>query len=77
MQFWTRNTEADFYCEECSKFYCSKCVEYHNYLYKKHAILDKKNISQWPETNVRQQEQCQEHKKEKLKRKDSVRITVS
>ncbi|KAH3720353.1 hypothetical protein DPMN_063250 [Dreissena polymorpha] len=58
--------EADFYCEECSKFYCSKCVEYHNYLYKKHAILDKKNISQWPVTDVSQLEQCQEHKKEKL-----------
>ncbi|KAH3720734.1 hypothetical protein DPMN_063638 [Dreissena polymorpha] len=61
-----RNTEADFYCEECSKFYCSKCVEHHNYLYKKHAILDKKNISQWPETDESGQEICQEHKKEKL-----------
>ncbi|KAH3720753.1 hypothetical protein DPMN_063656 [Dreissena polymorpha] len=61
-----RNTEADFYCEECSKFYCSKCVKHHNYLYKKHAILDKKNISQWPETDVSEQEICQEHKKEKL-----------
>ncbi|XP_052247901.1 E3 ubiquitin-protein ligase TRIM33-like isoform X6 [Dreissena polymorpha] len=61
-----RNTEADFYCEECSQFYCSKCVEHHNYLYKKHAILDKKNISQWPETDVSEQEICQVHKKEKL-----------
>ncbi|XP_052248407.1 uncharacterized protein LOC127856311 [Dreissena polymorpha] len=61
-----RNTEAEFYCGDCSKFYCSKCVEYHNFLYKKHEILDKKNISQWPETNVGEQEICQEHKKEKL-----------
>ncbi|XP_052245727.1 uncharacterized protein LOC127854708 [Dreissena polymorpha] len=61
-----RNTEADFYCEECSRFYCSKCVEHHNYLYKKHALLDKKNISQWPETDESGQEICQEHKKEKL-----------
>ncbi|KAH3820542.1 RING finger domain and kelch repeat-containing protein DDB_G0271372-like [Dreissena polymorpha] len=60
------NTEAEFYCDECSKFYCSKCVEHHNYLYKKHAILNKENISQWPETNVDELEQCQEHKKEKL-----------
>ncbi|XP_052245843.1 uncharacterized protein LOC127854817 isoform X2 [Dreissena polymorpha] len=44
----------------------SKCVEYHNYLYKKHEILDKTNISQWPETNVGEQEICQDHKKEKL-----------
>ncbi|XP_052227298.1 uncharacterized protein LOC127842025 isoform X2 [Dreissena polymorpha] len=61
-----KNTKADFYCEECYKFYCSKCVEDHNYLYKKHLILDKKNISQWRETYVIQLEQCQEHKKEKL-----------
>ncbi|KAH3720670.1 hypothetical protein DPMN_063573 [Dreissena polymorpha] len=61
-----RNTEANFYCEECSRFYCSKCVEHHNYLYKKHALLDKKNISQWPETDESGQEICQEHKKEKL-----------
>ncbi|XP_052239446.1 uncharacterized protein LOC127850451 [Dreissena polymorpha] len=61
-----RNTEAEFYCEECSKCYCNKCVEPHNYLFKKHAILSKENISKWPETNVAEQEKCQEHKKEKL-----------
>ncbi|KAH3848920.1 hypothetical protein DPMN_091305 [Dreissena polymorpha] len=61
-----RNIEADVYCEECSKLYCNKCVEYHNLLYKKHAIVSKKQISKWPETNVGEQEQCQEHKKEKL-----------
>ncbi|KAH3720666.1 hypothetical protein DPMN_063569 [Dreissena polymorpha] len=59
-------TEADYYCEECSRFYCSKCVEHHNYIYKKHAILGKKSISQWPETNVRALEKCQKHKTEKL-----------
>ncbi|XP_052247306.1 E3 ubiquitin-protein ligase TRIM56-like isoform X1 [Dreissena polymorpha] len=61
-----RNTEAGFYCEECSKFYCSKCVEYHNYLYKKHAILSKENISLWPDTDVVEQDKCKEHRKEKL-----------
>ncbi|KAH3689955.1 hypothetical protein DPMN_191339 [Dreissena polymorpha] len=61
-----RNTEAGFYCEECSKFYCSKCVEYHNYLYKKHAILNKENISLWPKTDVVEQDKCKEHQKEKL-----------
>ncbi|KAH3848948.1 uncharacterized protein LOC127874096 [Dreissena polymorpha] len=61
-----RNTEADVYCEECSKLYCNKCVEHHNLLYKKHAILSKKNISRWPRITVDEQEQCQEHKKEKL-----------
>ncbi|XP_052245443.1 RING finger domain and kelch repeat-containing protein DDB_G0271372-like isoform X2 [Dreissena polymorpha] len=61
-----RNTEAEFYCEDCSKFYCSKCVDYHNSFYTKHALLGKKNISQWPESNVSQLEQCQKHKKEKL-----------
>ncbi|XP_052274046.1 E3 ubiquitin-protein ligase TRIM33-like [Dreissena polymorpha] len=61
-----RNTEADVYCEECSKLYCNKCVEHHNLLYKKHAILGKKQISKWPRITVDEQEQCQEHKKEKL-----------
>ncbi|KAH3720663.1 hypothetical protein DPMN_063566, partial [Dreissena polymorpha] len=61
-----RNTEAEFYCEECSQFYCTKCVKHHNYLYKKHAMLGKKNISQWPVTSVDGREKCQDHKKEKL-----------
>ncbi|KAH3707847.1 hypothetical protein DPMN_067265 [Dreissena polymorpha] len=59
-----RNTEAEFYCEKCSQFYCQKCVELHNTLFKKHGIFGKENISQWPNTNVDAQEQCQEHKKE-------------
>ncbi|KAH3820546.1 hypothetical protein DPMN_122290 [Dreissena polymorpha] len=42
-----KNTEAEFYCEECSKFYCSICVEHHNFLCKKHEVLGKKNIRQW------------------------------
>ncbi|KAH3783461.1 hypothetical protein DPMN_161399 [Dreissena polymorpha] len=62
------NTEAEFYCKECSQLWCSKCVEHHNYLYKKHAILGKKNITEWPKTNVGELEKCQEHKKEKLRR---------
>ncbi|XP_052251536.1 uncharacterized protein LOC127858423 [Dreissena polymorpha] len=61
-----KNTEAEFYCEKCSKSFCGKCVELHNTLFKKHAALGKKNISQWPETNVDALEQCQEHKTEKL-----------
>ncbi|KAH3848909.1 probable E3 ubiquitin-protein ligase MID2 [Dreissena polymorpha] len=62
-----RNTDdAEFYCEECSKLYCSKCVEHHNYLFNKHALLSTKNISKWPQTTVDALEQCQEHQKEKL-----------
>ena len=61
-----RNTEAKFYCEECSKFFCGKCVELHNSLFKKHALLGKENISQWPETDVVELQQCKEHRKEKL-----------
>ncbi|XP_052269860.1 E3 ubiquitin/ISG15 ligase TRIM25-like isoform X2 [Dreissena polymorpha] len=61
-----RNTEAEFYCEECSEFYCSKCMEYHNYFYKKHAILSKENMSLWPKTDVVEQGKCKEHRKEKL-----------
>ncbi|XP_052259601.1 RING finger domain and kelch repeat-containing protein DDB_G0271372-like [Dreissena polymorpha] len=61
-----RNTEAEFYCDKCSKLYCSKCVEHHNYLYKKHAIFGKENISLWPESDVVEQEKCKEHTKEKL-----------
>ncbi|KAH3718305.1 hypothetical protein DPMN_061108 [Dreissena polymorpha] len=61
-----RNKEADFYCDKCSKLYCNKCVKHHNYLFKKHALLGKENISLWPETDVVELEQCQEHRKEKL-----------
>ncbi|XP_052249001.1 uncharacterized protein LOC127856868 isoform X2 [Dreissena polymorpha] len=61
-----RNTEAEFYCEECAKFFCGKCVKLHNTLFKKHATLGKGNIRQWPETNVDSHEQCQKHTKEKL-----------
>ena len=39
-------------------------------LYKKHAILGKKQISKWPRITVDEQEQCQEHKKEKLREVD-------
>ncbi|KAH3820466.1 hypothetical protein DPMN_122212, partial [Dreissena polymorpha] len=61
-----RNTESEFYCEECSKFFCDKCMEHHNYLFKKHATLSKENISQWPSPNADDLEKCQKHKKEKL-----------
>ncbi|XP_052251093.1 uncharacterized protein LOC127858165 [Dreissena polymorpha] len=61
-----KNTEAEFYCEKCSKLYCGKCLELHNSLFKKHATLGKKNISQWPQANVDALEQCQKHKTEKL-----------
>ncbi|KAH3816296.1 hypothetical protein DPMN_117809 [Dreissena polymorpha] len=58
--------KAEFFCKECSKCYCGTCGEYHNFLFKKHAIWGKEKISQWPETNVNVQEQCQKHKGEKL-----------
>ncbi|KAH3873523.1 uncharacterized protein LOC127869030 [Dreissena polymorpha] len=59
-----RNTEALFYCTECSKAYCGKCVEHHNVLYMKHAIMGKEAISKWSVTNVDASERCQEHKQE-------------
>ncbi|XP_052246680.1 E3 ubiquitin-protein ligase arc-1-like [Dreissena polymorpha] len=63
-----KTTEAEFYCEDCSKVYCGKCLEYHNFLYQKHATLDKKKISKWPVTNSTFDvlEQCQVHKDRKL-----------
>ncbi|KAH3854418.1 E3 ubiquitin-protein ligase arc-1-like [Dreissena polymorpha] len=63
-----RNTEAEVYCKDCSKVYCGKCLEYHNFLYQKHATLDKKNISKWPVSNatIDALEQCQVHKDRKL-----------
>ncbi|XP_052251792.1 uncharacterized protein LOC127858625 isoform X2 [Dreissena polymorpha] len=61
-----RNTEAEFYCEECSKLFCGTCVKLHDTLFKKHATLGKGNINQWPDTNVDALEQCQEHKKQQL-----------
>ncbi|KAH3809555.1 hypothetical protein DPMN_137928 [Dreissena polymorpha] len=63
-----RNTEAEFYCRDCSKVYCGKCSEYHNFLYQKHVTLDKKNISKWPVSDATfdVREQCQVHKDRKL-----------
>ncbi|KAH3880214.1 hypothetical protein DPMN_004124 [Dreissena polymorpha] len=61
-----RNSEAAFYCEECSKFFCCNCVELHNTLFKRHELLGRNHISQWPKTNVDELEICQEHTKERL-----------
>ncbi|KAH3735741.1 hypothetical protein DPMN_042276 [Dreissena polymorpha] len=55
-----RNTEAEFYCEECSILFCDKGMENHNYLYKKHATSGKANSSLWPVSNGKL-EQCKVH----------------
>ncbi|XP_052215866.1 uncharacterized protein LOC127834233 isoform X3 [Dreissena polymorpha] len=63
-----RNTEAEFYCEDCCKIYCGKCLEHHNFLYQKHVTLDKKNFSKWPVSDATFDvlEQCEVHKNRKL-----------
>ncbi|XP_052215630.1 uncharacterized protein LOC127834081 isoform X2 [Dreissena polymorpha] len=63
-----RTTEAEFYCEDCSKVYCGTCLEYHNFLYQKHVTLDKKNFSNWPvsDSTFDVLEQCKVHKDRKL-----------
>ncbi|WAQ97290.1 hypothetical protein MAR_029980, partial [Mya arenaria] len=41
------NTEAKFFCKNCSKGYCVTCVIHHNKLFKKHAVLGRNDVDKW------------------------------
>ncbi|XP_052781935.1 uncharacterized protein LOC128218323 [Mya arenaria] len=63
------NTEAQHFCNQCTKYYCDKCVPVHNKLYKRHTVLDRKDVKKWaaaPEM-VDVLERCNRHPGETLK----------
>jgi len=41
------NTEAQHFCRDCDECFCDKCVSYHNKALRKHAVLGRKDVSQW------------------------------
>ncbi|XP_052782026.1 uncharacterized protein LOC128218399 [Mya arenaria] len=63
------NTEAQHFCSQCTKLYCDNCVPVHNKLYKRHTVLDRKDVMKWmaaPGT-VGALERCMIHPGEALK----------
>ncbi|WAR26027.1 hypothetical protein MAR_011731 [Mya arenaria] len=63
------NTEAQHFCNQCTKYYCDNCVPVHNKLYKRHAVLDRKNVKKWAAApgTVDVLERCERHPGEALK----------
>ena len=61
-------TEAQFYCERCSKWFCDQCVSLHGQMYKKHSTLGKSEQGKWPVAKgvAEQLTQCEAHKGEKI-----------
>ncbi|XP_052781787.1 tripartite motif-containing protein 66-like isoform X1 [Mya arenaria] len=63
------NTEAQHFCNQCTKYYCVNCVSTHNKLYKRHTVLDRKDVKKWaaPPGMVDVLERCERHPGEALK----------
>ncbi|XP_052779559.1 uncharacterized protein LOC128216897 [Mya arenaria] len=63
------NTEAQHFCNLCTKYYCDICVTKHNGLYKRHSVLDRKDVKKWaaPPGMVDVLERCERHPGEALK----------
>ncbi|XP_052782210.1 uncharacterized protein LOC128218558 isoform X1 [Mya arenaria] len=63
------NTEAHHYCTKCTIYYCQNCVSKHNVLYKKHAVLGRKDVKKWEAAPgvVDALERCGMHPGEALK----------
>ncbi|WAR25912.1 hypothetical protein MAR_011616 [Mya arenaria] len=63
------NTEAQHFCNQCTKYYCNNCVPVHNKLYKRHAVLDRKDVKKWAAApgTVEVLEICERHPGEALK----------
>ncbi|XP_052779245.1 uncharacterized protein LOC128216665 [Mya arenaria] len=63
------NTEAQHFCSQCTKHYCDNCVPVHNKLYKRHTVLDRKDVKKWVATpgTVGTLERCERHPEEELK----------
>ncbi|XP_052779862.1 uncharacterized protein LOC128217055 [Mya arenaria] len=63
------NTEAQHFCNLCTKYYCDNCVTKHNGLYKRHTVLDRKDVKKWAAAPgmVDVLERCERHPAEALK----------
>ncbi|WAR26163.1 hypothetical protein MAR_011867 [Mya arenaria] len=58
------NSEAQYFCVDCSRYYCSRCESKHGGLFKRHKVLDRKDVKKWvavPETVVDELERCERH----------------
>ncbi|XP_052781494.1 uncharacterized protein LOC128218025 [Mya arenaria] len=63
------NTEAQYFCNQCTKYYCVNCVPVHNKLFKRHSVLDRKDVKKWAAApgTVDVLERCERHPGEALK----------
>ncbi|WAR12012.1 hypothetical protein MAR_026192, partial [Mya arenaria] len=41
------NTEAKYFCGDCSKYYCDKCLTFHSKIHKQHVVLGRKDVDKW------------------------------
>ncbi|WAR25968.1 hypothetical protein MAR_011672 [Mya arenaria] len=63
------NSKAQNFCVDCSKYYCSRCVSKHGSLFKRHKVLDRKDVKKWaavPGTVVDDLERCEHHPGKKV-----------
>jgi len=42
-----KNTEANFFCKDCSQCFCDSCVKHHNKVLKRHAVLGREDVDKW------------------------------
>ncbi|WAR26058.1 hypothetical protein MAR_011762 [Mya arenaria] len=63
------NFEAQNFCLDCSKYYCSRCESKHGGLFKRHKVLDRKDVKKWAAvsgTVVGDVERCEHHPGKKV-----------
>ncbi|XP_052818062.1 uncharacterized protein LOC128244087 [Mya arenaria] len=41
------NTEAKYFCGDCSKYYCDKCLPFHSKILKQHTVLGRRDVDKW------------------------------
>ncbi|XP_052815308.1 uncharacterized protein LOC128242256 [Mya arenaria] len=41
------NTEAKYFCRDCSKYYCDQCLTFHSKILKKHIVLGYEDVDKW------------------------------
>ncbi|WAR11892.1 TRI33-like protein, partial [Mya arenaria] len=41
------NTEAKYFCGECSKYYCDQCLTFHSKILKQHAVVGCDDVDKW------------------------------
>ncbi|WAR19754.1 hypothetical protein MAR_001592, partial [Mya arenaria] len=41
------NTEAKYFCGNCSKYYCNKCLIFHAKVLKEHIVLGRTDVDKW------------------------------